>query len=75
MGDVDLGKFRFINVVILSFEKAFRRRKFLFIDEFGRVYLISKYFLTVFSSRILSISFYCYEPCEFSLLTLALNKT
>ena len=33
IGDVDLGKFRFINVVILSFEKALRKRKFLFIDE------------------------------------------
>jgi hypothetical protein len=49
MGDVDLGKFLFIKVVMLSFENALRKRKFRFIDECGRVYLISKYFLTVFS--------------------------
>ena len=58
MGEVDLVGWSFLSKRILSFEKAFLKRKFLFIDDvLGLEYFITKYFLIDFYSKTFYSSF------------------
>ena len=47
--------------------------KFRFMEVLGRLYFSTRYFFIVFYYNKFYSSFSGYDPCEFSLLTLASN--